>query len=61
MRWKTQAPLKALADGMIGAAQGKPFIALAMFYLVTLIVTELITNNAAAALMFPLALPPPTN
>ena len=29
---------------------------LALIYLVTLIVTELITNNAAAALMFPFAL-----
>lgn len=47
---------KALADGMIGAAQGKPVVALGMFYLVTLILTELITNNAAAALMFPLGL-----
>jgi di/tricarboxylate transporter len=47
---------KALADSMIGAAQGKPVVALGMFYLVTLILTELITNNAAAALMFPLGL-----
>ena len=30
--------------------------ALALLYLVTLIITELITNNAAAALAFPLAL-----
>ncbi|HVU86652.1 MAG TPA: SLC13 family permease [Pirellulales bacterium] len=52
---------KALADGMIGVAQGKPFIALAMFYLVTLLLTELITNNAAAALMFPLGLATASN
>lgn len=32
-----------------------PFVALAAVYLVTLILTELVTNNAAAALMFPFA------
>ncbi len=47
---------KAIAEGMISVSQGKPYIALAMFYLVTLVLTELITNNAAAALMFPLGL-----
>jgi len=47
---------KAIADSLIGVSQGNPWAALAMFYLVTLLLTELITNNAAAALMFPLAL-----
>lgn len=37
-------------------AGGSPFISLALIYFVTLVVTELITNNAAAALMFPFAL-----
>lgn len=36
-------------------AGGSPFIALVAVYLVTLILTELVTNNAAAALMFPFA------
>jgi di/tricarboxylate transporter len=31
-------------------------MSLAVLYLITLLVTELITNNAAAALMFPFAL-----
>ncbi len=48
------------ADGitrqMIALAGGRPWIALAMIYIVTLIITELVTNNAAAALMFPFAL-----
>ncbi len=49
------------AAGQIAAqtaslANGSPWVALAIIYLVTLIVTELITNNAAAALMFPFAL-----
>jgi di/tricarboxylate transporter len=34
---------------------GSPFIALVAVYIVTLILTELVTNNAAAALMFPFA------
>jgi len=46
----------AIANGMIGLAQGNPWISLAVVYAVTLLLTELITNNAAAALMFPLAL-----
>jgi len=45
-----------LANGMIGLAQGSPWVSLAVVYAVTLLLTELITNNAAAALMFPLAL-----
>ena len=37
-------------------AGGNAWLTLALIYLITLIVTELITNNAAAALMFPFAL-----
>jgi di/tricarboxylate transporter len=49
------------ADAMIGGtvidlAGGNAWIALVVVYAVTLIVTELVTNNAAAALMFPLAM-----
>ena len=36
-------------------ADGSPFLNLLLLYLVTVIATELITNNAAAVLMFPLA------
>lgn len=35
-------------------SQSSPFVALIVVYLVTLLLTELVTNNAAAALMFPL-------
>lgn len=45
-----------IASGMLSFAGGKPWIALAMIYLTTMLLTELITNNAAAALMFPFAL-----
>ncbi len=52
---KTEAA-KEIADRTITMAHGDPWISLAVVYAITLIVTELITNNAAAALMFPLAL-----
>ena len=45
-----------IAEGMIGLAGGNPWIALAAIYAITLIATELITNNAAAALAFPFAI-----
>jgi di/tricarboxylate transporter len=46
----------ALADGLIGLGGSNPWITLALVYLVTAILTELITNNAAAALIFPIAM-----
>lgn len=52
---KTKAA-QMLADYMIGCAQGHAWWSLAVVYLVTLFATELITNNAAAALMFPMAI-----
>jgi di/tricarboxylate transporter len=45
----------AMAHTLIGAA-GTPWLALAAVYLVTLLLTELMSNNAAAALVFPLAI-----
>jgi di/tricarboxylate transporter len=47
---------REIAEGMIHLAGGNAWISLAVVYGVTLIVTELITNNAAAALMFPFAI-----
>ncbi|MBL9123431.1 MAG: SLC13 family permease [Planctomycetaceae bacterium] len=47
---------KTLAESMTGLAGGHAWATLALVYAVTLIVTELITNNAAAALMFPLCI-----
>jgi di/tricarboxylate transporter len=46
----------AIGGGMIGLAQGEAWPTLAVVYLATLLATEIITNNAAAALMFPLAM-----
>jgi di/tricarboxylate transporter len=45
-----------IAENMIQVAQGDPWVTLAVVYLVTMIFTELITNNAAAVLVFPIAL-----
>jgi len=45
-----------LAEGLIGLTVGNERMALAAVFLATMICTELITNNAAAVLMFPIAL-----
>ena len=45
-----------VADGMLGFGAMTPWPALALVYLLTALFTELITNNAAAVLMFPIAL-----
>lgn len=44
------------AGSILGLAESHPYIALATIYLVTWMLTELITNNAAAVLMFPFAI-----
>jgi di/tricarboxylate transporter len=44
-----------IADGMIGLAGDDPWLTLALVFLATSVFTNLITNNAAAALMFPIA------
>ncbi len=46
----------AIASTFIGSAGRNPWVALAMIHLITSAMTEIITNNAAAALMFPIAL-----
>ncbi len=46
----------AIASGLVTFAGDNPWLALAIIYAVTNILTEAITNNAAAALIFPIAL-----
>jgi di/tricarboxylate transporter len=46
----------SIAGGLFGLVHGQPWVALAMVYLVTTLFTEIITNNAAAALVFPIAM-----
>lgn len=46
---------RLVADGLMGLTTADPLLALVAVYLVTNLLTELITNNAAAVLMFPIA------
>ena len=46
----------AIAEGVVGLAGSNPIFALIAIYLVTALLTEFITNNAAVALTFPIAL-----
>ena len=46
----------AIAYGLLNLAGGNPLLALVAVYLATMFCTELITNNAAAVLMFPIAI-----
>ncbi|MBD3177574.1 MAG: SLC13 family permease [Armatimonadia bacterium] len=44
-----------IAGWVIGAAGGRPWMVLAGIYALTAVFTELLTNNAAVALMYPIA------
>lgn len=46
---------KLLADGVLGIVGSHPWLVLMAIYAVTSILTEIITNNAAVALTFPIA------
>jgi di/tricarboxylate transporter len=45
-----------IANGFIQLAQGNAWLSLAVIYFITMIFTELLSNNGAAALVFPIAL-----
>ena len=45
-----------IAGGLLGTAELSPWMALILVYILTAVFTEVITNNAAAVLMFPIAL-----
>jgi len=47
---------EAIAQTLIGLAGQNPWVVLAVVYGVTLVMTELLTNNAAAVLVFPIAI-----
>lgn len=46
----------AIASTLLGPAHSSPWVALVLIYGVTTLLTELVTNNAAAALTFPVAI-----
>ena len=53
----TESGAAGLLGGWLGeAARGDPFWALVLLYVTSVIVTELITNNAAGVVMFPIAM-----
>ncbi len=52
---ETTGAARQIADGMLGIAGDNPHMALAAIYLMTMLATELMSNNAAAVLMFPIA------
>ena len=45
-----------IGNGLVSLAADNPWLALAALYVTTVIVTEVITNNAAGVLMLPIAL-----
>ena len=46
----------AITDSMVALGGDHPWVQLGIIYAVTMVLTELVTNNAAAQLMFPLAM-----
>jgi di/tricarboxylate transporter len=52
----TSGAAELIGNGLVAIAAGNPWLALAALYVVSVIVTELITNNAAGVLMFPIAI-----
>lgn len=46
----------AVAGSVVNLVGSSPWLSLVAIYAITLLVTELVTNNAAAAIMFPFAL-----
>ena len=53
---KMSGAAEAVAGGLLDLAGRNPLASLAAVYLATMLCTELITNNAAAMLMFPIAI-----
>jgi di/tricarboxylate transporter len=53
---KQSGAAEAVAGGLLELAGRNPLASLAAIYLATMLCTELITNNAAAMLMFPIAI-----
>ncbi|MBC8356042.1 MAG: anion permease [Planctomycetes bacterium] len=53
---QTSGAAQMIADGMIGAVGNNPYLLLAVVYFVAIIMTELISNNAVAAMLLPLSI-----
>lgn len=46
----------AIANSLVGLVGGSPWASLAVIYFITVVFTEILSNNGAAVLMFPIAL-----
>lgn len=46
----------AIASSLVGLVGGSPWVSLGIIYLVTVVFTEILSNNGSAVLMFPIAL-----
>jgi di/tricarboxylate transporter len=53
---ETTGAAAVIANGFIQIAQGNAWLSLAVIYIVTMVFTELLSNNGAAALIFPISL-----
>ncbi len=53
---ETTGAAAALASVLIEQTKHNPYLAIGLIYLATMLLTEMITNNAAAALVFPIGL-----
>ncbi len=53
---QTTGAAETIATAVMGAAGGSPYLSLAATFLLTMVLTEMMTNNAAAVLVFPIAL-----
>ncbi len=53
---ETSGLARHFASNIIAMASGNPWLVLLAVYFVTMLITELITNNAAAAMVFPIAI-----
>lgn len=53
---ETSGAAKFIVESLVGNVGDNPWLALLMIYVVTMLFTEVLSNNAAAVLMFPLAM-----
>lgn len=53
---ETSGAAAGIAQGFLSLAGTEPWLVLALFYFLTVVLTELLSNNSVAVLMFPLAL-----
>ena len=53
---ETSGAAGVIAERLIALAQGNAWVTLGMVYLVTMLLSEILTNNAAAMLVFPIAI-----